>query len=84
MVGFEDNLLRVLAQKLEFEKEDPSLLLSRANVPVTIPMHKGIHNGNEILYIITDASDKNYVNTISEKQKWNIQLSKPIQIYSRK
>jgi len=69
---------QVLAQKLEFEKEDPSLLLSRANVPVTIPMHKGIHNENEILYIITDASDKNYVNTISEKQGWNIQLSKSI------
>ena len=69
---------QVLAEKLEFEKEDPSLLLSRANVPVTIPMHKGIHNENEILYIITDASDKNYVNIISEKQKWNIQLSKSI------
>ena len=69
---------QVLTQKLEFEKEDPSLLLSRANVPVTIPMHKGIHNENEILYIITDASDKNYVNIISEKQEWNIQLSKPI------
>jgi Ca2+-binding EF-hand superfamily protein len=69
---------QVLAQKLEFEKEDPSLLLSRANVPVTIPMHKGIHNENKILYIITDASDKNYVNTISEKQEWNIQLSKSI------
>ena len=69
---------QVLTQKLEFEKEDPSLLLSRANVPVTIPMHKGIYNENEILYIITDASDKNYVNIISEKQEWNIQLSKPI------
>ena len=69
---------QVLTQKLEFEKEDPSLLLSRANVPVTIPMHKGIHNENEIFYIITDASDKNYVNIISEKQKWNIQLSKSI------
>jgi len=39
-------------------------------------MHQGIHTGNDILYIITDASDQDYVNTISEKQKWNIQLSK--------
>ena len=69
---------QILAEKLEFEKEDPSLLLSRTNVPVTIPMHKGIHNENEILYIITDASDKNYATTISEKQEWNIQLSKSI------
>ena len=69
---------QILSQKLEFEKEEPSLLLSRANVPVTIPMHKGIHNGNEIFYIITDASDKDYVNTISEKQQWNIQLAKKL------
>ena len=70
---------QVLEQKFEFNKEDPTLLLSRANVPAIIPMHKGIHNGNEILYIITDASDKDYVNIISEKQEWNIQLSKSIQ-----
>ncbi|ARS65271.1 hypothetical protein NMSP_1673 [Candidatus Nitrosomarinus catalina] len=69
---------QVLEQKLEFQKEDPSLLLSRTNVPIEIPMHKGLHNGNEILYIITDASDKNYVNTISEKQELNIQLSKSL------
>jgi len=73
---------QVLTEKLEFKKEDPSLLLSRANVPAIIPMHKGIHNGNEILYIITDASDKNYVKTISEKQEWNIQLSKSIKSIS--
>ena len=69
---------QVLAEKLEFEKEEPSLLLSRANIPVTIPMHQGIHNTNQILYIITDASDKDYTNIISEKQKWNIQLSKKL------
>ena len=65
---------QILAQKLEF-KEDSSLLLSRANVPAIIPMHKGIYNGHEIFYIITDASTKDYVNTISENQKWDIQLS---------
>jgi len=69
---------QILEQKLEFQKEDPSLLLSRTNVPIEIPMHKGMHNGNEILYIITDASDKDYVNTISEKQELNIQLSKSL------
>ena len=69
---------QVLVQKFEFEKEDPSLLLSRANVPVTIPMHQGIYNGDEVFYIITDASDKDYTNIISKKQEWNIQLSKTI------
>ena len=70
---------QVLEQKFELQKEDPSLLLSRANIPVNIPMHKGMHNGNEILYIITDASSKDYVNTISEKQEFNIQLSKSLE-----
>jgi hypothetical protein len=69
---------QVLSQKFEFEKEDSSLLLSRTNIPAIIPMHKGIYNGNEILYIITDASDKDYVNIISEKQEWDIQLSTAI------
>ena len=69
---------QVLEQKLEFQKEDPSLLLSRTNVPIEIPMHKGMHNGNEIFYIITDASDKDYVDIISEKQELNIQLSKSL------
>lgn len=69
---------QVLEQKLEFEKDDPSLLLSRANVPAIIPMHQGIHSGNNILYIITDASDEDYVKTISKKQNWNIQLSQSI------
>ncbi len=52
--------------------------MSRTNIPAIIPMHKGIYNGNEILYIITDASDKDYVNIISEKQEWDIQLSTAI------
>ena len=69
---------QVLEQKLEFQKEDPSLLLSRTNVSMEIPMHKGMHNGNEILYIITDASDKDYANFISDKQELNIQLSKSL------
>ena len=30
-------------------------------------------------YIITDASSKDYVNTISEKQEFNIQLSKSLE-----
>ena len=69
----------VIKQKIEIEKDDPLLLLSRANIPAVIPMHKGLHYGGEILYIITDASDEKYVETISKKQDWNIQLSKSIQ-----
>ena len=63
----------VLMQKIELEKEDPSFLLSKTNVPATIPMHKGIYAGNQILYIITDGSNEDYVKILSEKQGWNVE-----------
>ena len=65
----------VILQKIELKKEEPSSLLSRTNVPATIPMHKGIYEGNQILYIITDGSDENYTKTLSEKQEWNVELA---------
>ena len=60
----------VIMQKIELEKEEPISLLSRTNIPATIPMHKGIYNGNQVLYIITDGSDGEYAKTITEKQGW--------------
>ncbi|AFS83657.1 DUF7482 domain-containing protein [Candidatus Nitrosopumilus sediminis] len=65
----------VIMQKIELQKEEPSQLLSRTNVPATIPMHKGIYEGNQVLYIITDGSDEDYAKTITEKQKWNVELA---------
>ncbi|HJJ22252.1 MAG TPA: hypothetical protein OQH54_00835 [Nitrosopumilus sp.] len=67
--------IEVIMQKIESEKEDPSLLLSRTNVPATIPMHKGIYEENQVLYIITDGSDKDYAKILSEKQGWNVELA---------
>ena len=67
----------VIMQKIQLEKEQSSLL-SRTNVPATIPMHKGIYNGNQILYIITDGSDEEYAKTISKKQGWNVELAPAI------
>ena len=64
----------VIMQKIELQK-DPTWSLSRANVPATIPMHKGIYGGNDILYIITDSSDENYAKTLSEKQNWNVEIA---------
>ena len=58
----------VIMQKIELQK-DPEWSLSRAHVPATIPMHKGIYEGNELLYIITDSSDKDYAKLLSEKQQ---------------
>ena len=65
----------VIMQKIELEKKEPSSLLSRTNVPATIPMHKGIYEGNQILYIITDGSDESYAKTLSKKQKWNVEYA---------
>ena len=65
----------VIMQKIEFEKDESSYLLSRTNVPATIPMHKGIYEGNQIHYIITDGSDKKYAKTISDKQEWNVEFA---------
>jgi len=65
----------VIMQKIELEKEEPSSLLSRTNVPAIIPMHKGIYEGNQVLYIITDGSDEDYSKTISDRQEWNVELA---------
>ena len=65
----------VIMQKIELEPEEPSSLLSRTNVPAVIPMHKGIYEGNQVLYIITDGSDEDYAKTISDKQEWKVELA---------
>lgn len=65
----------VIMQKIEVEKDEPSLKLSRTNVPATIPMHKGLYEGGEIFYIITDSSDQQLANLISEKQGWKVELA---------
>ncbi|MCV0372877.1 MAG: hypothetical protein K5793_04900 [Nitrosarchaeum sp.] len=65
----------VIMQKIESKKTEPSLLLSRANVPATIPMHKGLYNGESIYYILTDSSDKEYGQKLSEKQRWKVETA---------
>ena len=67
----------ILMQKIELEKE-PSTLLSRVNVPATIPMHTGLYEGEQVLYIITDGSDEEYAKTISDKQSWRVEIAPAI------
>ena len=66
---------QVILQKLELEKPEPTSLLSRTSVLATIPMHEGIYQDAQVLYIITDGSDEDYAKTLSEKQEWNIELA---------
>ena len=68
----------IIMQKLEFEKEDPPLLLARANVPVSIPMHMGFYNGEQTFFIITDSSDSDFAAIISEKQGWKVETAPPL------
>ena len=65
----------VLIKQFEVQKEEPTLLLSRTNVPATIPMHKGIYEEDQVLYIITDSSDEDYAQALSDKQQWGVQTS---------
>ena len=51
------------------------LRLSRANVPATIPMHMGYHDGETVYYIITDSSDETHADVITQKQGWNVELA---------
>ena len=68
----------IVMQQIEFEKEEPSLLLSKTNVPAIIPMHKGIFNSSSVFYIITDSSDQELAKVITEKQDWKVELAPPI------
>jgi len=69
----------VLIQKIEAEKEiEPALLLSRANVPATIPMHMGMFDGEPVYYIITDTNDQTHADLITEQQEWKVELAPPL------
>jgi hypothetical protein len=68
----------IIMQQIEVEKEKPSLLLSKTNVPVTIPMHEGIFNSSSVFYIITDSSDQEFAEIITEKQGWKVEVAPPI------
>lgn len=52
--------------------------LARAHVPAVLPMHSGIHEGGELLYIITDSSDAEYAEQISGVQGWNVTHAPPL------
>lgn len=59
--------------EVELPAAEPTLLLSRASVPVVIPMHKGIYDGQEVAYIMTDASDADYASELTQSQNWQVE-----------
>ena len=64
-----------LMDKKEESIFEPSLKLSRSSVSAEIPLHKGLFDGKSVYYIITDTNDKKYAKTISEQQKWQVEIS---------
>ena len=66
---------KMMEKESMMEKSEYKLKLSRANVPATIPLHKGWYNGEAVYYIITDSSEKNHADIITEKQGWNVELA---------
>ena len=56
-----------------------TLQLSRTSIPVTIPMHKGLYNGSNSSFIITDSSDIEYAKIISEIQGWQVTHAPPLE-----
>jgi hypothetical protein len=68
----------VVLQKLEIQKEEPSLQLARASVLAKIPLHKGLFEGKPVYYIITDTNDETSALEISKKQNWLVTLALPL------
>ena len=68
----------VILQQMEFEEKEPSLFLSKTNIPVTLPMHKGFFNSSSVFYIITDSSDAEFGDVITEKQHWKVETALPL------
>jgi len=54
------------------------LLLSRASVPATLPLHEGYFDGESVYFVITDSSDPTHAEIISESQGWTVELSPPL------
>ncbi len=54
------------ANNILTEKGTNSLKLSNTNLPLVIPLVKGLFNGQDIFYIITEASDQHIASTITK------------------
>ncbi len=59
-------------EKTTFDSKTAYLNIARANLPVTIPLHEGYHDGEFVYYIITDSSDEEISENISNIQSWKV------------
>ena len=52
--------------------QHPELKLARTILPVTLPMHTGFYDGEDVYYVITDSSTQKYADEISQWQNYNV------------
>ena len=57
------------------EPQEMKLRLSRANVAVDIPLHKGYYEGNDVYYVITDTNNEIHAGIITELQDWRVEMA---------
>ena len=62
----------------EMQAPGSVLKLSRANVPATIPLHKGLYDGKAVYYIVTDSSEQKHADIITKAQGWKVELAPPL------
>jgi hypothetical protein len=74
----EDKMMEKEMTSSEMQSPGSVLKLSRANVPATIPLHKGLYDGKAVYYIITDSSDQTHANMITKTQGWKVELAPPL------
>lgn len=67
-------------EETDISKDDLGsvLNLSRANVPAEIPLHQGYYNSESVYFIITDSSDSEYAEIITEQQGWKVEIAPPL------
>ncbi len=65
----------VILQTLEINEDAAPLKLFRSSVPATIPLNTGLYNGEELAYIVTDASTQEHAELITEKLGRTVGLS---------
>lgn len=70
--------LEVMESEISEKDLGSVLRLSRANVPATIPLHKGFYDGGDVYFIITDSSDKAHADLITKSQGWKVELAPPL------
>src|SRR5919109_2584873 len=51
------------------------LKLSRASIPINIPLEKGYQNGSELFFIATDASDQNVAAQLTNRSGFKVNFA---------